>query len=60
MVRKDYCSVIKHLLKLPTGNRQIQYDNLDMKEMCNKMVPKILTSEIQEHLVDCCADTCRY
>ena len=37
--------------------RQIFHDNLGMKKVCAKVVPKILTPEQKEHRVNCCADT---
>jgi len=37
--------------------RQIFHDDLGMKKLCAKVVPKILTPEQKEHRVNCCADT---
>ena len=37
--------------------RQILHDDLDMKKVCAKVLPKILTPEQKVHRVNCCADT---
>ena len=37
--------------------RQILHDDLGMKKVCAKVVPKILTLQQKEHRVNCCVDT---
>ena len=37
--------------------RQILHDDLGMKKVCAKVLPKILTTEQKERRVNCCADT---
>jgi len=37
--------------------RRILHDDLGMKKVCAKVVPKILTPEQKEHRVNCCVDT---
>ena len=37
--------------------RHILHDDLGMRKVCAKVVPKILTPEQKEHRLNCCADT---
>ena len=61
IVRGDRRLNIRAISELTNINkesvRQILHDDLSMKKVCAKVVPKILTSEQKEHRVNCCADT---
>jgi len=61
IVRGDRRLSIRAISELTNINkesvRQILHDDLGMKKVCAKVVPKILTPEQKEHRVNCCADT---
>jgi len=61
IVRGDCRLSIQAISELTNINkesvRQILHDDLGMKKMCAKVVPKILTPEQKEHQVNCCVDT---
>jgi len=61
IVRGDLRLSIRAISELTNINkesvRQILHDDLGMKKMCAKVVPKILTPKQKEHRVNCCADT---
>ena len=59
IVRGDRRLSIRAISELTNINkesvRQILHDDLGMKKVCAKVVPKILTPEQNEHRVNCCA-----
>ena len=61
IVRGDRRLSIRAISELTNINkesvRQILHDDLGMKKVCAKVVPKILTPEQKEYRVNCCADT---
>ena len=61
IVRGDRRLSIRAISELTNINkesvRQILQDDLSMKNVCAKVVSKILTPEQKEHRVNCCADT---
>ena len=61
IVRGDCRLSIRAISELTNINtesvRQILHDDLGMKNVCAKVVPKILTPEQKEHRVNCGVDT---
>jgi hypothetical protein len=61
IVRGDRQLSIRAISELTNINKesvtQILHDDLGMKKVCAKLMPKILTPEQKEHRVNCCADT---
>jgi len=61
IVRGDRRLSIRAISELTNINkesvRQIFHDDLGMKTVCAKVVPKILTPEQKENRVKCCVDT---
>ena len=61
IVRGDSRLSIRAISELTNINqesvRQFLHEDVGMKKVCAKVVPKILTPEQQEHRVNCCADT---
>ena len=57
IVQGDCRLSIRAISELKESVRQILDDDLDMKKVCAKVVPKIFTREQKEHRVNCCADT---